>query len=165
MIFPNDQQWLAIKWLLNWLLSHETRRVSVPGILGSWDSFTSPSEMSDEDNCWTCLVKLGETRVERCRDGNGHGHGDGDGSTKTMGIWPRKSWGASPPKMGWILHHLNRDFTSKDGIWPSKMLNSPSLKWWFGVKSPSRMMFFLSSKTCDLIIDNSWPSNMGRNNS
>ena len=79
----------------------------LPGILGSWDSFSSPSEMSDEGDCWTCLVKLGETRVERCR---------GDGMPwrwvkKPMGIWPSK-----------MLNSLsqmdtNGDFTIKnDGL-------------------------------------------------
>ena len=35
-------------------------------ILGSWDGFKSPVEMHREEDTWSCLVSLGDTRVERC---------------------------------------------------------------------------------------------------
>ena len=34
-------------------------------ILGSWDAFSSPVEMTEDGESWSCLVKLGDTRVER----------------------------------------------------------------------------------------------------
>lgn len=42
---------------------------SSQGILGSWDAFSSPVEMTEDGESWSCLVKLGDTRVER----RGHG--------------------------------------------------------------------------------------------
>lgn len=38
---------------------------SSQGILGSWDAFSSPVEMTEDGESWSCLVKLGDTRVER----------------------------------------------------------------------------------------------------